>query len=283
MVPIVLGGRPRRTGGTAPTEYRPRSPLTTLRGYLALILVLLGLLLLDPVQRLVVGPWARLAPARRIAVHARWQRFLARFVLGTLGAVGGVHLPAIPRVEGRAGVLLLMNHQSVLDIPLMVAAVHGSYPRIVTRKRYHRWIPLISHMVRLYQYPVVDPRAGADEARRMVDDIARAARSSDVPMGIFPEGTRTKDGEIGRFKTRGLRAILEQRPWEVHVLVADGFWERAKIKHFLGGMGAIHGRMTHLGPFAWDDPSADPEPFMEAMRERMVEALAQLRAGAPAA
>lgn len=257
--------------------------MTTLRGYVALALILLGLLLLDPVQRVVVAPWARLAPARRVRIYTGWQRFLARYVLSGVCTVGGARIPPLPRIEGREGVLVLMNHQSVLDIPLVVASIQGTYPRIVTRKRYHRWIPLISHMVRLFQYPVVDPKAGPEETRRQVERIGEAARTADVPLGIFPEGTRTRDGEIGRFKTRGLRAILEQRPWEVHLLVADGFWERAKLKDFTRGMSAIRGRVVHLGPFAWEDPNADPEPFMEAMRERMVEALAQLRAGAPAA
>lgn len=257
--------------------------MTTLRGYIAFSFILLGLLLFDPVQRIVVAPWARLAPSRRIRIYTRWQRFLAHFVLRSVAWMGGAKIPEVPRIDGRDGVLVLMNHQSVLDIPLMVAAVHGSYPRIVTRKRYHRWIPQISHMVRLYQYPVVDPKAGAEETRRMVDDIAEAARTADVPMGIFPEGTRTRDGEIGRFRTRGLKAMLEQRPWEVHVLVADGFWERAKLKDLLGGWATMRGKIVHLGPFAWEDPTADPEPFMDHMRERMVSALADLRSGVPAA
>jgi 1-acyl-sn-glycerol-3-phosphate acyltransferase len=257
--------------------------LTKLRGYIAFTLILLGLLLFDPVQRLLVAPWARMAPSRRVRTFSRWQRFLAHFVLRSVARIGGAKMPAVPRIDGRAGVLVLMNHQSVLDIPLMVAAVHGSYPRIVTRKRYHRWIPLISHLVRLYQYPVVDPKAGAEETRRMVDDIAEAARTSDVPMGIFPEGTRTRDGEIGRFRPRGLRAMLEQRPWEVHVLVADGFWERAKLRGLLGGWSTMRGKIVHLGPFAWNDPTADPEPFMGEMRERMVAALAELRSEVPAA
>ena len=53
----------------------------------------------------------------------------------------------------------LMNHQSLFDIPLVVQSVVRGYPRIVTRQRYSRSIPLISHMVKLYQYPVVAPSA----------------------------------------------------------------------------------------------------------------------------
>jgi len=256
--------------------------LTKLRGYAALAVILLALLFLDPVQRLLIAPWAQASPARRIRVFSRWQRFLAVWTLRCLRVIGGAGIQDVPKIQGREGVLILMNHQSVLDIPLVVAAVHDTYPKIITRKRYVRRIPLISHMVRLYQYPVVDPAADPSETRRMLASVRDAARSSDVPLVIFPEGTRTKDGEIGPFQTTGLRMILRQRPWSVYVLVADGFWERAKMKHFLAGVGAIRGRMTLLGPFEWQDPDGDAEAFTEGVRANMVAALATLRESAPA-
>lgn len=253
-----------------------------LRGYVALVIILLALLILDPVQRLIVAPWARLAPSRRIRIFSRWQRFLANGILATLRLAGGARIQTVPAIQGREGVLVVMNHQSVLDIPLVVAAVHGAYPRIVTRKRYLRWIPLISHMVRLYQYPVVDPTANSGETKRMLGAIRDAARSSDVPLAIFPEGTRTKDGEIGPFRTTGLKLILKQRAWTVYILVADGFWQRAKMKHFLGGMGEIRGSMRLLGPIEWTDPHGDTEAFAQELRRRMTEEMAALRGTVPA-
>ncbi len=252
-----------------------------LRGYLALLIICLTLLAADVVQRLVIWPWVHLAPGRRIAVLARWQHFLARAVLGPLEKIGGASIPELPKVPGEPGVLLLMNHQSLLDIPLACGSIDGAYPRIITRKRYLRWIPLISHMVRLYQYPVVDPRANPKETRRSLDAIGEAARTSDVPLAIFPEGTRTKNGEIGNFKMSGLRVILAARPWKVYLMVADGFWQRAKFKDLLVGMRSIDGRIELTGPFVWDDPEADPTEFVRRMRKEMVERLARMRLPAP--
>ena len=252
-----------------------------IRGYLALVWLCLGLLVLDPVQRLM-ALWVRLRPSRRIPVFGRWQQFMARFVLSGVSRIGGARIPELPEVPGEEGVLVLMNHQSLLDIPLVVGSLESAYPRIVTRRRYVRWIPLISHMVRVYQYPVVDPRANRAETRKQAVAIAEAARTSDVPIAIFPEGTRTKDGEIGSFKKTGLRMILGARDWRVYVIVADGFWERAKFKHFLGGMHDIHGRIEMMGPLEWDDPEADPDPFIRRVRGMMMDKLADMREGAPA-
>ena len=256
--------------------------MSKLRGYVALAVVCLSLLLLDLPQRLFIAPWVRLFPASRVRVLTRWQRFMARVVLDPVEKIGGARIPALPHVPGGPGVLVIMNHQSVLDIPLVVASIYDAYPRIVTRKRYLRWIPLISHMVRLYQYPVVDPTANTGEAKKMLGSISEAAATSDVPLAIFPEGTRTRNGDIGRFKPKGLKLILAERAWTVYVLVADGFWQRAKMKHFLGGMSAIRGEVTMQGPFEWTDPSADPDPFIDEMRQYMVTRLEEMRRVAPA-
>lgn len=253
-----------------------------LRGYLALATVFVALLLCDPIQRFIIAPWVRLAPRKRIAVFGRWQHAMARVVLEPIRWIGGAHIPELPRIPAGEGTLILMNHQSVLDIPLVVASMEPGYPRIVTRTRYLRWIPLISHMVRLYQYPVVNPAANRSESRKMMKDLTHAARDTDVPLVVFPEGTRTKDGEIGAFKTTGLRLILRQRPWTVYVVVADGFWERAKLKDFLGGMSTIRGHISLTGPLAWTDPRGDSEDFIETTRQIMVTRLAELRAQEPA-
>ena len=163
-----------------------------------------------------------------------------------------------------------------------MAALVDAHPLIVTRKRYERWIPLISHLIRLYQYPVVDPTANAKDMKASLRQLRNAAKECDVPFVIFPEGTRTKDGEVGPFKTTGLKLVLKQRPWTVYVLVGDGFWKRAKLKDLLGGMDSIRGTLSVLGPFAWDDPKGDPEAFAAEMRALMVERLAELRAALPA-
>ena len=237
-------------------------------------------LVCDLVQRFVIAPWVKLRPSRRIPVLASWIQSMAVLVMGTVHRIGGASLPEPPRIVPTGpGELIVMNHQSVLDIPLVVKTVDGGYPRIVTRARYHRFIPLISHMVRLYQYPVVDPSANARELIESLRSLQEDAARSEVPMAIFPEGTRTRDGEIGRFKKRGLDRILAAREWTVHVFVADGFWKTARLADFLGGMAHIDGRMAYVGRREWTDPSADSGPFIDELREMMMDGLDELRRG----
>jgi 1-acyl-sn-glycerol-3-phosphate acyltransferase len=249
-----------------------------IRGYVALGIIAVAFPLLDLFQRTVVAGLAWIWPSRRIPVMTWWINRMRALVAWCLERVGGASVPMPDRVvESGPGTLIVMNHQSLIDIPLMVGLVRGGYPRIVTRARYSRFIPLISHMVRLYQYPVVDPRAKAHRLRRSLSSLAEAAHESRVPIGIFPEGTRSKDGEIGRFKTRGLKSLLSERSWTIHLAVTDGYWHRAKLKHLLGGMADLQGSVAYLGTVEWTDPNEDPDPFIDGLRDRLVQGLAELR------
>jgi 1-acyl-sn-glycerol-3-phosphate acyltransferase len=239
------------------------------------------LVIADLVQRLIITPWVKLWPSARIPVLGGWIKIMAWLVTRPVSFIGGCSIPRPARiVPSEPGVLILMNHQSLFDIPLVVQTVDGGYPRIVTRQRYSRWIPLISHMVRLYQYPVVDPSANAIVIRQALDELEATAAASDVPLVVFPEGTRTKDGEIGRFKRGGLVRILAARPWTVYVFVADGFWKAAKYKEFIRGIGHVDGKMRHVATLEWSDPTVDPNPFLDHVRELMVGGLETLRGGA---
>jgi len=191
--------------------------------------------------------------------------------------LGGASIALPPQIPFEPGVLIIMNHQSLLDIPMVCSSVRGGYPLIVTRERYRHWIPLISHMIRLYQYPVVDPMANRRDARGMTDNLSEVARSAEVPVAIFPEGTRTKDGNIGRFKKAGLRRILQARAWKIYILVGDGFWKYAKFKDFLSGIGEMNGKIEFVSMLEWDDPEGDPNPFIEEIRTQMVTRLVRMR------
>lgn len=262
---MSLGARNCRYVGGVPLK---------LRGYLTLGVVGAALLPLDVIQRTVITALAKLRPERRDVMLGRWQRGIAHFVLGVVRIVGGARLGPLPSIPGRPGVLILMNHQSLLDIPIMVASLDNLYPRIVTRSRYAYGKPLISHMIRQYQYPLV--RSGATKKVELAA-IEEAARTSTVPMAIFPEGTRTRDGSIGRFKIGGLDRILGARQWTVYVVVADGFWRAARLDDFLTSVSEIDGEVRCLGPFEPPAPGEPVDDFVNGMQRMMAETLDDMR------
>ncbi|MGH2569914.1 MAG: lysophospholipid acyltransferase family protein [bacterium] len=227
-------------------------------------------------QRLVVAPWARRRGEPDPAVLTRWQAAVADFTLGLVRRIGGARFRSFPRIPGRAGTLVVMNHQSLLDIPLVIKCTAERYPRIVTRGRYAKGVPLVSHMLALYRHPLVEPGLMTEEK---LAELGATARTSEHPIVIFPEGTRSRDGHIGRFQRAGLRAMLQARDWDVWVVVGDGMWRCARLADFVRGIGSVEVRMLADGPLHFSPAQDHVDAFIDDLQGRMVSGLERLRDG----
>ncbi len=247
-----------------------------LRGFLTVATACGFLALADVVQRLVVVPLAWVAPARKGRVLAVWQRGIAASMIGMVRFIGGGKFEPLPAIPFAPGVLVLMNHQSLLDIPIVVRCVEGGYSRIVTRKRYARRVPLISRMIKLYEYPVVDTESGLKSQLKVLRSVARDPR---VPIVVYPEGTRSRDGELLPVLRGAVDTLLRHRQWKVYLATADGTLPCGRLRDMLDGLDTVRCRVSVSGPF--DTPS-DPKDFpawIEEMEGRMRKKLAELRGG----
>ena len=246
-----------------------------LRGLFAFAFFGFAMLVSDVLQRTVVAGAARLFPRARHRILTRWIQAM-RYVALDLTTVlfGGARLGPRHHIPSRPGVLVVMNHQSLLDIPLVVGSVDDGYPRIVTRQRYARGIPLISHMVRLYQYPMVDPRA---TVKGHVLGLRQASHEGETPIAIFPEGSRTVDGDMTPWKRTGLKLLLSERRWEVYLLVADGMWRGRSVGGFMREVSRMEIRTAMTGPFESPPPDGDLDGFIADIRARMEASLVELR------
>jgi 1-acyl-sn-glycerol-3-phosphate acyltransferase len=204
-----------------------------------------------------------------------WPLALARTLAGVRVSVDG----AIPA----DGCIVVMNHQSLLDIPIGLSLVPGPYALIPTRDRYARGIPGISPLVRLAGFPVVSQRGALsrDELEALdaaAEQVARGERS----LLIFPEGHRTRDGRIGRFMRSGLRIVLRRARRPVYCIVADGATSARTLADVLAGFANTEVRAVVLGPFAPPESTDEPtlDAFIAMLHARMTDALARLRGDA---
>src|SRR5262249_26467150 len=76
------------------------------------------------------------------------------------------------RIPTTTPVLVVANHQSLLDIAQISLMVDPFVPAFVTRKRYARFVPLVSASLRLLGAPIIDP---VHEPRRALVLIKEAA------------------------------------------------------------------------------------------------------------
>ncbi len=245
------------------------------RGRVLLVAVGVTFVLADLWQRIVVIGLVRAFPSRRDTILTKWIRGMAHFALIRLvGGVAGAKIPLPPQIDPHGRTLILMNHQSLLDIPLAMLAIRDGYPTIVTRRTYAHRIPLVSFMLRYCNFPLVDPGNRSDAQLEMLET---AARQTTRPMLIFPEGHRSRDGNLRPFRPAGTSAMLETGAWTVHALVVDGFWRCGRLRDFADEIGFVRGRIAAIGPFDFDPDQHDAPTFLQEMHDRMQRALDELR------
>ena len=151
--------------------------------------------------------WARLL--RRVALPVVLIPLLRIFVW--LRVSGREKLP----VDSSKPMLFAVNHQSVFDVPTVLAAMPGPWRyRVATamgmewfRPHFHResygaWErfgnDLQYYLVCLFfnAFPIPQHEAGAREALRYAGELVSAG----VSVLLFPEGVRTQAGEIAPFR-----------------------------------------------------------------------------------
>lgn len=101
-----------------------------------------------------------------------------------------------PPLEPSRPCIFVMNHQSILDIPLAMACLPVNLRFIA--KSSIRWVPFLGWYIGAMGMIFIDRRNHA-EALQSLDVAARRIREG-VNLLAFPEGTRSLDGSIQPLK-----------------------------------------------------------------------------------
>lgn len=231
------------------------------------------LLVFDPLQRV-----ARLFGRRpQEAVAGALQLAL----LGVFRLAGTrVEVERDPGVLPRTPYLLVANHQSMFDVPLFGALLFSNYPKYVAKSSLAKWLPSISYNLRRGGNAIID-RSDREGATKAIRALGREVRERGVSAVIYPEGTRSRGGELGRFKPAGALALLEEAPEAAVVPVAiDGSWRLLRFNLWPVRFGT-HVRI-HIGAPRERSPGESDEDrraLLEACRSEIETTLTRWRQG----
>jgi 1-acyl-sn-glycerol-3-phosphate acyltransferase len=253
--------------------------LCAARSLLAVTLVGLGWLLLTPFLRLVVIPGAWLFPRQRLRLVTAHMKAISATTL-TLLRLGGGRFRRSGTLPTNEPVYVVANHQTIFDILQVTLLARPYAPAFVTRVRYRRFVPHVSACVRLLGCPMVDPRR---DRRGALEAIRRGVRALAHGLLIFPEGHRSRTGEVGRFRTGGLEAMLRERRLPVYLVVNDGMSEARRFTDALFRNHLMDGWSEVVGRFEAPVDDSEIPAFIDGLRQRIVGRLAERRRPAASA
>ena len=138
---------------------------------------------------------------RGYAAH-RCARAWAWLILATTGV--HVSVSGLERVKRGETYIFISNHQSIYDIPVIFASLPFQL-RIIAKESLGRFPFLGWHLSRA-GHLLVDRR---NPDRSGILNRWRRLVADRISLIIFPEGTRSADGHVGRFKGGSFLLALE--------------------------------------------------------------------------
>lgn len=166
-----------------------------------------------------------------------WPRFWGRTTL----ALGGVRLVVTGEenlVAGRTAVLIA-NHTSVLDMPIIGAL--GPPNPLCFVKGEARWLPFFNVMWWSLGQVFID-RGDHEQAQASLDHVIAACKRHSHTIILAPEGTRSHDGTLGKFKLGAFRlAIATGAP--IVPVVVEGAGKLMPPGRWWGAPGEVRARI----------------------------------------
>ena len=175
-------------------------------------------------------------------------------------------------IDPKQAYVVVLNHQSMVDI-LSIYNLPLVF-KWVSKKEVYR-IPLVGRLLLMHGDIVIN-RASAKEAMQLVHSKGKEWLKKGASVSIFPEGTRSKDGEIHNFKA-GAFILAKDAGVPILPIVLDG--TNTLIRN--GWMINWRNRITIkvLPPISAEEvQNRDIKDVMAQVKEDMVNTLAQIRA-----
>ena len=202
-------------------------PLT----FIYFLCFLLTLVVFHPIQWLCFNLFGY--KAHKISVD--WLQFFIMRCLNILGTRFTFNKPHnIPKNQP---IIIVANHQSMYDISPIMWYMRKHHPKFISKIELGKGIPSVSYNLRHGGSVLIDrknPRQALPAIMKFGEYIEENKRAA----VIFPEGTRSKNGEPKPFQTKGLEVLFKKIPSALIVPISiNNSWKTVRYGKFPMGLG----------------------------------------------
>jgi 1-acyl-sn-glycerol-3-phosphate acyltransferase len=212
----------------------------------------------------------RVEGSDRTRLALLWYRMVQWFFSTLLASTYGLRATGRRNIPDRGAAMLVSNHLSHLDV--LVLGILLDRPLNYVARSTLFFFPLGPFIRSCGAFPIQREGIGAQGLK---ETLRRLKRGGIVTL--FPEGTRTFDGELGELKSGIAMLATKAGVPIIPAAIVGTFesWPRARL------FPAAHPILVHFGPPipAEQVKSLDPEALTSLIRERILECQAIARAG----
>ena len=128
----------------------------------------------------------------------------SKLILASAGVKYSVY--GLDNLDSKQNYVFAGNHESPFDIPLAFAGI--KHHLISISKIEYKWIPIFGWAMQAAKHIFID-RHNHAKALESLRKAALSIKNNPRSILLFPEGTRSLDGKIHKFKKGGLLLAIE--------------------------------------------------------------------------
>ena len=167
-------------------------------------------------------------------------------------AVYRPHYVGFEKIPAQGGVILISNHVSYMDGPIIDAGCKRLVRYLIDEDIYH--LPGVHYLMKMDRaIPIAPNRKSVEKA---LDEVSEGLRNGDV-ICIFPEGSLTYTGGLGRFRP-GIEWMIKRDHVPVVPIALSGLWGSVFSRKYMKAPFRLWPRHWGLKVTAKCGPAMDP-------------------------
>lgn len=148
--------------------------------------------------------------------HKKSVDYLNFFLVNCLRILGTKISFNQPYELPKTPLIIVSNHQSMYDVPPFIWYLRKHHVKFISKKELGSGIPSISFNLKHGGSILID-RNDRVKSIEMIKEMGDYLEKNNYSVVIFPEGTRSRNGIPKKFKSGGLKSLVENVP-SAHII-----------------------------------------------------------------